>query len=122
MPAFALDEGLAAVEGHFAGLSAEYGYEVPVPENVINNLGYRFLGQDKVEEAVAVFRANVERYPGSANVYDSLGEGLEAAGELAAAREHYERAHRMGKEQDDPNTAVYLAHLEAVTEKLAGGP
>ncbi len=121
-PAFALDEGLKAVEGHFAALSADYGYPVPVPENVVNNLGYRFLGQDKVEEAVAVFESNVERYPGSANVYDSLGEGLEAAGKLEKARELYERAHKMGQEQEDPNTAAYLGHLEAVTEKLSAGP
>ncbi len=121
-PAFALDEGLKAVEGHFAALSADYGYEVPVPENVINNLGYRFLGQDKVEEAIAIFKSNVDRHPGSANVYDSLGEGLEAAGKLEAARQLYDRAHKMGQEQEDPNTAAYLGHLEAVTDKLAAGP
>ena len=93
-----------------------------MPENVLNNLGYRFLFQDKIEEAIAVFRANVERFPASANVYDSLGEGLEAAGKLEEARELYERAHKMGQEVGDPNTAAYLGHLEAVTEKLAAGP
>jgi predicted alpha/beta superfamily hydrolase len=121
-PDFVLEEGLEGIEGHFAALGAEYGYEVPVPESVINNLGYVFLLQDKTEEAIAVFRANVERYPASANVYDSLGEGLEAAGQLEEARTLYERAHKMGQEVGDPNTAAYLGHLEAVTEKLAAGP
>ena len=78
--------------------------------------------KEKVGEAVAVFRANVERYPASANVYDSLGEGLEAAGKLEEARDLYERAHKMGQEVDDPNTPFYLGHLEAVTAKIAAGP
>mgnify|MGYP000107877699 CR=1 FL=1 len=91
-----------------------------MPENVINNLGYRFLGQEKVEEAVAIFRANVERYPGSANVWDSLGEGLEAAGDLAAARDSYAKAVRIGREIDDPNVAIYAQHLATAEAALAG--
>lgn len=36
--------------------------------------------------AIALFRRNVELYPGSANVYDSLGDGLLARGARARAR------------------------------------
>jgi len=45
-----------------------------VSENRFNNLGYKYLGQNKYEEAMAVFNLNVEFYPKSANSYDSLAE------------------------------------------------
>jgi hypothetical protein len=45
----------------------------------MNNLDYQLMGAKKLDEAIAVFKRNVEQYPGSANVYDSLAEGLEAA-------------------------------------------
>ena len=44
----------------------------------INSLGYALLGDKKIDEAMAAFKRNVELYPRSANVYDSLADGLEA--------------------------------------------
>ena len=35
-------------------------------------LGYQLLGMKKMKEAVEILRLNVEAYPESANVYDSL--------------------------------------------------
>ena len=35
------------------------------------------------------------------------------------ARDHYERAVRMGRKADDPALAAYQGHLEAIKEKLA---
>ena len=42
--------------------------------------------------AVWVFRKNVDLYPESANVYDSLGDGLLAAGDTTAAMSQFQRA------------------------------
>src|SRR5687767_8672569 len=64
--------GLKGADEHYKKLSEKFGYTIAVPENLINQLGYQFLAQAKPEEAIAVFKANVERYPASANVYDSL--------------------------------------------------
>jgi transposase InsO family protein len=43
-------------------------------EPALNSLGYDLLVNKKLKEAIQIFRLNVEAYPGSANVYDSLGE------------------------------------------------
>ena len=117
-PEFATDDGLPGVDRHYAELSAEYGYEIPVPENVLNVLGYVALGEGNIEAGLAFFQANVERYPGSANVYDSLGEAMEAAGKLEQARQLYLRASEIGEGSDDPNFSAYRSHLDAVTVKL----
>jgi CubicO group peptidase (beta-lactamase class C family) len=63
-----------------------------VRESRMNSLGYRLLREDKTEAAIAVFRLNVEWYPRSANVFDSLGEALFKAGDLAAAEANYRKA------------------------------
>lgn len=57
-----------------------------------NDLGYLYLGRKHPAAALAIFSANVERSPDSANAHDSLAEAYEAAGRLTDARSHYARA------------------------------
>lgn len=63
-----------------------------ITTNSLNALGYLLLGDDLVEEAVAIFRLNIEQHPAYANGYDSLGEGLAMAGQTEEAIRMYERA------------------------------
>ena len=62
-----------------------------VTEERLNNLGYSLLQQKKTAEAIAVFKANVEMYPQSANVYDSLGEAYMVNGDKALAIANYKK-------------------------------
>ena len=78
----AFSGGLKGVDAHYKKLSEKFGYSVPTPENVINQLGYQLLFQAKPEEAIAVFKANVERYPGSANVFVSLADAYVRGGHI----------------------------------------
>ncbi len=55
----------------------------------LNGLGYQLLGSGRTEEAVAIFQLNIEVFPESANVYDSLGDGLKDAGKPQAALRAY---------------------------------
>jgi len=61
-------------------------------EAEVNALGYQFLGQNRVEEALEMFRMNVIHYPNSWNAYDSLAEGLERAGDVEGAIINYRQA------------------------------
>lgn len=40
----------------------------------LNNLGYQLLGKEQFDDAVAIFKLNVEMNPESSNPYDSLAE------------------------------------------------
>lgn len=121
VPGFVAAQGLPAIDRHYATLAADYGYPVATPEGLINNLGYQVLGRGEPAAAIELLSENVRRFPGSANVYDSLGEALEAAGRLAEAREQYARAVERGGEIGDPNLAAYQGHLDAVAAKLTAG-
>jgi tetratricopeptide (TPR) repeat protein len=65
----------------------------------MNAYGYQLLDAGKTQEAIAVFKQNVEKYPGSWNAYDSLGEGLAAAGQKAEAIAQYQKARSMVKDE-----------------------
>jgi CubicO group peptidase (beta-lactamase class C family) len=69
-----------------------------VNENRLNNLGYQFMSRRKYDEAVAVFALNVEFFPESWNVYDSLGEAYMNKGEVRLAKENYEHSLRLNPE------------------------
>jgi tetratricopeptide (TPR) repeat protein len=56
-----------------------------VAEGRLNRIGYLQLEQKNIAAAIAVFKANVELYPKSSNVYDSLGEAYMANGEKELA-------------------------------------
>ena len=61
-------------------------------ESQLNALGYRLLNMKKVREAIEVFKLNVEAYPQSANVYDSLGQAYMVNGDKELAIRNYQRA------------------------------
>lgn len=84
--------GIDGIERHFSKLSERYGYDIQVPEQLVNSLGYRYLFQNRIDDAIAIFKWNVEHFPQSWNVYDSLGEALAKKGDTRAAIENYEKS------------------------------
>jgi tetratricopeptide (TPR) repeat protein len=107
-----------SVEEHYQKLSQKFRYTIAVPEPLINQMGYQSLFAGRPDEAIAIFKTNVERYPWSANVYDSLAEAYERSGRLELAAPLYEKAQTLGQQNQDPNLAIYKANFERVTEKL----
>jgi tetratricopeptide (TPR) repeat protein len=112
------DQGIEAVEDHYKKLTDKFGYTIEIPENVLNTMGYRAMGRDKNDLALEFFLHNVKLYPQSVNVYDSLGEGYEAAGKLELAKKNYEIAVEKGTKSNNNNLAIYKEHLDNVIKKL----
>jgi len=110
--------GLDGLERRYAMLSERY-FEMDVPEFMINRLGYQYLARGDVAHALEVFQLNVERFPESANVYDSLGDAYDAAGEDQMALESYEKAYRLAQDTNHPALATFQANLARMTQKLA---
>jgi predicted alpha/beta superfamily hydrolase len=111
------DSGISKLVQHYADLSEKLGYTVDPPEVTVNSFGYVLLQEKKVQDALAMFRFNVRMYPGSANVYDSFADGLEANNEPALALENCETACRVGEKNADPNLRLYRAHRDRLAER-----
>ena len=64
-------------------------------ESELNDYGYALLGEKRLAAAIAVFGLVTERYPESANAWDSLGEAHALAGHRARAAYCYARSLRL---------------------------
>ena len=98
-------QSLMALKSHYSKLSKRFGYEVKPPENTVNQFGYALLRAEKVDEAVETFEENVNLYPDSANVYDSLAEALEKKGAKSKALANYEKAYKMAEQKGEAQLA-----------------
>ena len=58
----------------------------------LNEVGYMLLQEDRYQEAIAIFQANVDLFPKEANPYDSLAEAYYKSGDKENARKYYEKA------------------------------
>jgi CubicO group peptidase (beta-lactamase class C family) len=58
----------------------------------MNRLGYALLSRKLVDEAIEVFKLNVEAFPASSNVYDSLGEAYMIKGDKELAIKNYQKS------------------------------
>ncbi|HKS39326.1 MAG TPA: serine hydrolase [Blastocatellia bacterium] len=85
-------EGLEAAVKKYYELKktapAAYAFE----EVQLNDLGYKLMSRGKLKEAIRVLQLNVEAYPQSSNVYDSLGEAYMKNGDRELAIENYEKS------------------------------
>ena len=63
-----------------------------LPESPMNSFGYALLSKKKVDEAIEILKLNVEAYPESSNVYDSLGEAYMVKGEKELAIKNYQKS------------------------------
>ena len=75
-------------------------------ERDINTLGYELMGQGKLDLAVEVFKLNVEAYPDSSNVYDSLAEAYKNRGDRELAIKNYEKALELDPKRFGTETAL----------------
>ena len=65
-------------------------YNFDEPE--LNGLGYQLIRTKKFKEAIRIFQLNIEAYPQSSNVYDSLGEGYMNDGNKPQAIVNYQKS------------------------------
>lgn len=113
-----LEKGLGHAEAHFQNVSKTVGWDLPVPEETVNNLGYAALEQGQTDDAVALFRRNVEANPNSANAHDSLADGYAKAGKWKEAAAAAERAAQLAEEQVHPNRAHFLEQARKMAARL----
>ncbi len=82
----------SAVEVHYKKISKMMGYMIHPPQMMINRFGYDFLQQKKFEKAFTFFKMNVDNYPESADVFDSMGDYYTAKDDKKKAIEYYKKA------------------------------
>ncbi len=85
------EEGIKSAVAQFKQMKEEKDAFV-LRENEMNQLGYSLMNENKLDEAVAIFKLNVDEFPKSANVYDSYGEALLKKGNKEEAIVNYKKS------------------------------
>ncbi len=118
VPHFMMRSGIETINTHFKNISKQFGYDILIPELVLNIVGYQILETGDFEEAITIFEQTVDTYPNSANAYDSLGDAYEQAGNLELALDSYNMAYEKAIRMDDPNLKMYKNHISRIRKKL----
>jgi CubicO group peptidase (beta-lactamase class C family) len=85
-------KGLDALLAKFDELKASADAKKRPEERLLNGIGYDYFRGGKFDDAIRIFQKNVQEFPESSNVYDSLGEAYAAAGKKDLAIENYEKS------------------------------
>jgi uncharacterized protein len=112
----ALIGSLDDVKAHYASLGERLGYVQPPPEDIVNELGYQFLGAKTLDRALAAFRYNTEIYPQSANTWDGLADALEQVGKTDDGLASCRKAISLAEAHGDSNLESFRKHAA----RLAG--
>lgn len=82
-------------------LKKEQADKFEFAETELNNLGYAYLSENKVDEAIAVLQLNIEAYPTAFNVYDSMGEAYQKKGDKEKAITNYKKSVEINPANDN---------------------
>ncbi|MGZ4809759.1 MAG: alpha/beta fold hydrolase [Thermoanaerobaculia bacterium] len=82
-----------------------------ISPGLLNTVGYDFLRDQKVADAIKVFAFNVDAFPEDANGYDSLGEAYAASGDTTRALASYRKSLELDPRNE--NAARVIKELES---------
>jgi hypothetical protein len=84
-------------------------------ENELNNYGYQLLLQGNHDKAIEIFTMNTQRFPKSANAFDSLGEGYATKGDKPNAVKNFKKALSLNPPENvRENSEKFLKQLGAM--------
>jgi 3-oxoadipate enol-lactonase len=89
-------------------------------ENEMNRLGYRFLQDGKIKDAIELFKLNTIAYPNSGNAFDSLGEAYLKDGQNELAIKNYEKSLELNP--DNTNAKEFLTALQKSSGQASSDP
>jgi hypothetical protein len=111
-----LTGSLDQLRTHFTEFGERLGVAMSAPEGIVNELGYELLHRKELDASIAAFQYNAERDPQSANVWDSLGDGLDGAGKKEEALASYRKAVSLAEANNDSRLDSFKKQVSRMTE------
>ncbi len=106
---------VAYINQYYKDVSKKMGYKVLPPEQLINEIAYQFISLQMMDKAQSLLQLNVDNYPQSFNVYDSMGDLYNAKGDNTKAIEFYAKALTI---KEFPETRKKMENLSKKEIKL----
>jgi CubicO group peptidase (beta-lactamase class C family) len=109
-------EGLDVAVRRYRELREEAADRYDFSEQELNGLGYYYMGQGKLDIAMALLGLNLEMFPEAYNAWDSMGEAYMNKGDNEEAIRHYRRALELNPASG--NAKAMLKKLGVVVEDV----
>ncbi|MCK5075750.1 MAG: tetratricopeptide repeat protein [Calditrichia bacterium] len=106
--------GISAGEKHGEKLSKQYDYSIGLEdildESYLIQVGYYFLENERLEEAITLFKYAIKAHPDSWNAYDSLAEAYMKNGKKEKAIQNFQ--HSLKLNPGNTNAVQMLKQLK----------
>lgn len=86
------EEGVDSAVKIYIALKEEERESFNFNEGELNWLGYYLLGKERIDDAINIFKLNIDEYPKAFNTYDSMGEAYMVKGNSEKAIEYYKKS------------------------------
>jgi CubicO group peptidase (beta-lactamase class C family) len=106
----AIETNVAAAIAEYRKLKAENSPTNDLSETELTELGYQLLRLKRTKDAIEIFKLNVEMFPTSGSVYDTLGEAYLADAQKDLALTNYKKAVELDPENS--NAMLIVKRLE----------
>lgn len=95
------EELINLINSHYKNISDHYGYNVLPPEDYINSLAYGFMYNKIFEKAYALYNLNIQNYPQSPNVYNSMGGYYLSQSDTLNSNKYYQKAEEISNSLEE---------------------
>jgi tetratricopeptide (TPR) repeat protein len=93
--------------------------KLDISEDMLRHFGYDYWRQKNYEQAIRVFKLNVEKFPKSEETYHQLGDVYRDNGQLEIAIKTWEKGIEVAEENSNqPLINTLLQHIEDIKKEL----
>ncbi|MEM7103966.1 MAG: serine hydrolase [Bacteroidota bacterium] len=97
----------ADIQKTYDAIKEKHGDDLYYGEGELNTLGYQLMGAERIEDAIHVFKYNIELHPDAFNPYDSLAEAYMNMGEKDKAVKYYAKSLALNPKNEN---AIRMMH------------
>ncbi len=115
------DEGWAQIDAHYATLSERFGYPVVPHEDVADVAARTHAQQGRWNEAQREMERNAELHPGSARVFNHLGDLYRVLCRAEESKANYSKAYDMAREMQYDNVSNYAMEFNRIKSEIESG-
>ncbi len=75
-------------------------------EDQLNSLGYQMIKEMKLNDAIKLFKLNLEEYPNSASAYQGMGDAYRKCDQIVLAIENYKKSLELNPDNENVKKAL----------------